>query len=192
MRSAMMHDNSNYVQVGKVPEDIETVVVSNASMIKYNITYGCCHWIIDPLVDDFIWPKKAEKDSVAYDLFYQGKEEMRIEPVMKSGKVHKVSLGFRAKISNGWYGQIFMRSGLALKYNLGLANSVGIIDNSFRDEWAVLLINRSESFYYLRRGVAIAQLIMTPMYTMEMEHWDKVGEWNDSDRKGGFGHSGNC
>lgn len=155
------------------------------------ITFAKCEWIIDPIAENFIWPKKAEKDSAGWDLFYCG-NELRIDPLKESGKVYKVPLGFRAKISNGWCAQLLMRSGLALKYNLGLSNSVGLIDGSFRQEWCALVINRSNDFYYLRSGTAIVQVLFEPVYTIGVQRWDGKDEWNDSDRKDGFGHSGHC
>ncbi len=152
-----------------------------------NIETLDCKWTIDSIAENFIWPKKAEKDSAAYDLFYCG-DTMRIY----SDKVYKVPLGFRAKISRGWCAKLLMRSGLAFKYNLGLANNVGLIDSSFRQEWCALIISRSNDFYYLRSGTAIVQVLFEPVYTIMVQKYDGKDEWDDSDRKGGFGHSGHC
>lgn len=154
------------------------------------ISFAKCEWIIDPISENFIWPQKGEKDSAAFDLFYCG-EDIRIDPVGLSGETQKILLGFRAKISSGWCAKILMRSGLALKYNLGLANSVGLIDSSYRQEWALLLINRSKDFYYLKKGTAIAQVVFEPVYNVDIVKWNSSNQWYDSDRKGGFGSTGN-
>jgi dUTP pyrophosphatase len=45
-------------------------------------------------------------------------------------------LGFSTEIPEGWCALIFPNSRIS-KYDLHLANSVGVIDSHYRDEWKV-------------------------------------------------------
>ena len=55
------------------------------------------------------------------------------------------------------------RSGLALRLGLTVANAPGIIDEDFRGELCVLLVNLGEGDVPLARGMRIAQLVVVPV-----------------------------
>lgn len=83
---------------------------------------------------------------------------------------------------------VFARSGLSIKHGVSLANGVGVIDSDYRGEIQVGLTNLSDLSYTIRPGDRIAQLVVTPVVTPELEI---VEELEDTDRgTGGFGSTG--
>jgi dUTPase len=77
-------------------------------------------------------------------------------------------------------------SGLALKYGITILNASATIDNSYRKEIGVILINHGHEPYTIRKGDKIAQMLIRPLYTNKME---VVNDLQDSGR-GAYGSSG--
>lgn len=83
---------------------------------------------------------------------------------------------------DGGVGLVFGRSGLAHKYGLTLANSVGVVDSRYRGEILVNMINQGSESVVLERGDRIAQFVGMPILG-----WTDEGEERGS---GGHGSSG--
>lgn len=79
------------------------------------------------------------------------------------------------------------RSGLGHKHGIILGNTVGLIDPDFREEVMVSLWNRGDDIYYVSPGERIAQALFVPFHHVELNAVDTLSE---TDRKGGFGHTG--
>lgn len=71
--------------------------------------------------------------------------------------------GLRVAVPPGHVGLVCPRSGLALRLGLTVANAPGIIDEDFRGELCVLLVNLGEGDVPLARGMRIAQLVVVPV-----------------------------
>jgi len=69
-----------------------------------------------------------------------------------------VPTGIAVSLPRGTYGRIAPRSGLASKQ--GVAIMAGVVDNDYRGEIHVLLLNASYHFCQLEAGDRIAQLIL--------------------------------
>lgn len=83
---------------------------------------------------------------------------------------------------------VFARSGLGIKHGISLSNGVGVIDSDYRGEIRVGLTNLSHIPYTVQPGDRIAQLVLTPVVTPELEI---VAELEDTGRgTGGFGSTG--
>ena len=83
---------------------------------------------------------------------------------------------------------VFARSGLGIRHGISLSNGVGVIDSDYRGEIQVGLTNLSDTPYTVQPGDRIAQLVVTPVVTPEVE---VVEELEDTDRgTGGFGSTG--
>ena len=83
--------------------------------------------------------------------------------------------------------QIRPRSGLALKYGISVLNSPGSIDNDFRSDVGVILINHGILNFHVEKGMRIAQIVCNPLRPEFVE----VDEVNETERNlGGFGSSG--
>lgn len=84
--------------------------------------------------------------------------------------------------------QIRPRSGLALKNGIMLPNTPGTIDEDYRGEIQVILINLGQEPVTITRGMRIAQAILAPVIRAE---WQEVESLTDSTRGiGGFGSTG--
>jgi dUTP pyrophosphatase len=66
------------------------------------------------------------------------------------------------------------RSGLALKYGLTVLNTPGTIDNSYRKEIGVIMINHGHEPYEIKKGDKIAQMLIRPLYNSQMQVVDDV------------------
>ena len=78
------------------------------------------------------------------------------------------------------------RSGLALKHGITVLNSPGTIDNSYRKEIGIILINHGHEPFCLTKGMKIAQMLIRPLYPSNFEI---VKDFEDTGR-GGYGSTG--
>jgi dUTP pyrophosphatase len=84
--------------------------------------------------------------------------------------------------------QVRPRSGLALRHGILVANSPGTIDEDYRGELAVILLNAGEAAFEVTRGMRIAQAVLAPVVRA---HWHEVADLDATDRgAGGFGSTG--
>ncbi len=99
-----------------------------------------------------------------------------------------VSTGIFLEIPEGYEVQVRSRSGLAAKHGIMVLNSPGTIDSGYRGEVKVILKNHDHHSYYVKKGDRIAQLVMAPVVTAEIE---EVSELTNTERnEGGFGSTG--
>ena len=84
--------------------------------------------------------------------------------------------------------QIRPRSGLALNNCITFLNSPGTIDQGYRGEIGVILINHSNTDFQIEVGMRIAQLVICPVYHAELSE----GQVNSNELRGdkGFGSTG--
>jgi dUTP pyrophosphatase len=111
------------------------------------------------------------------------------EPVvLKPGEIRLIPTGLTISIPRGYEGQIRPRSGLALKYGIGIVNSPGTIDSDYRGEICIIVINWGEQPFTIRRGDRIAQMVMGKAFKADLIEVDEL----DYSQRGieGFGHSG--
>jgi dUTP diphosphatase len=99
-----------------------------------------------------------------------------------------VPTGLAFEIPQGFEGQVRPRSGLARKFGITLPNAPGTIDSDYRGEVMVLLANLGAEAYVVQPGDRIAQLVIAPVVTAELEEAESLEESKRGD--GGFGHTG--
>jgi dUTP pyrophosphatase len=84
--------------------------------------------------------------------------------------------------------QIRPRSGLALRNGIMLPNTPGTIDEDYRGEIQVIVINLGQEPFTVTRGMRIAQAVLTPVVRGE---WIETDSLDDTARSaGGFGSTG--
>ena len=84
--------------------------------------------------------------------------------------------------------QIRPRSGLALKHGVVLPNSPGTIDEDYRGEVQVIVLNAGDAPFTVERGMRIAQAVLAPVLRAA---WAEVESLDDTARAtGGFGSTG--
>lgn len=96
--------------------------------------------------------------------------------------------GIEVAIPEGYFGALAIRSSLACKHGLMLANSLGIIDSCYRGPVKAKLVNIGRRPYTINPGDRIAQLLIIPCVHATFVQVDELPE---SDRgTGGFGSTG--
>ena len=98
-----------------------------------------------------------------------------------------IGTGIKATVGPGYEIQVRPRSGLALKKGITVLNTPGTIDEAYRDEICVILINQSRKDQTISFGERIAQLVVAPILLTEVE---EVTSLDGNDRQGGFGSTG--
>jgi len=94
--------------------------------------------------------------------------------------------GLAMEIPQGYVGLLFPRSSISTKKYMQLANSVGVIDSSFRGEICMRFRESADNGY--KAGDRIGQLIIMPYPEVELM---EVDELSSSERGvGGFGSTG--
>jgi dUTP pyrophosphatase len=102
-----------------------------------------------------------------------------------------VPTGLSIALPAGHEGQVRPRSGLALRHGVTVANAPGTIDEDYRGELKVLLINLGQEAYVIAPGDRVAQLVVAPVTRVEVEAVDGADALGESARgSGGFGSSG--
>ena len=110
------------------------------------------------------------------------------EVLLESGEIKLIPTGLAVSIPYGYEGQIRPRSGLALKYGIGVANSPGTIDSDYRGEIGIIVINWGKSSFRIKRGDRIAQMVITKVCRADIIEVDDLDPTPRGE--GGFGHSG--
>lgn len=88
--------------------------------------------------------------------------------------------------------QVRPRSGTSLKQGLIVLNTPGTVDEKYRGEVCVIVINLSNEFIKIHNGDRIAQAVLKPVYNFYLTSLEKVSEINENTGRGknGFGSSG--
>jgi dUTP pyrophosphatase len=137
---------------------------------------------VKKLVDDAVLPKYAHPGDAGLDLF--AAEENTLAP----GGTGLVKTGISLELPAGTEAQVRPRSGLALKHSVTVLNSPGTIDEGYRGEVGVIMINHGSEPFHIEKGMKIAQMLIKPVYTVEVE---EAVELSDTSRgEGGFGSTG--
>jgi dUTP pyrophosphatase len=99
-----------------------------------------------------------------------------------------VPTGLAVAIPDGYAGLVLPRSGHAARHGVGVVNSPGLVDSGYRGEISVILVNHGSEPVSFERGERIAQLMITPVPTVELV---EVAMLDETARgEGGFGSSG--
>jgi dUTP pyrophosphatase len=104
------------------------------------------------------------------------------------GESALVPTGIAIELPPGTEGQVRPRSGLALKFAITVLNTPGTVDEGYRGEVGVILINHGHTPFVVDAGMKIAQLVVSPRIQVDVS---EVPELSDTQRgAGGFGSTG--
>lgn len=117
----------------------------------------------------------------------EGEKEVTSESIIiKPGERIVAKTGFAIEIPPGYWGNIRDRGGLARKN--GIHTMSGVLDENYRGELQLVLINLGTKPYEAKKGERLAQLIVSPYVRSTVEI---ATELSDTKRgSGAFGHSG--
>jgi dUTP pyrophosphatase len=128
-------------------------------------------------------PRRQTRGSAGYDL--AAAESVRIDP----GAVALVPTGLKVYMQPDEVLKIYIRSSLAVRRHLRLANQVGIIDADYADNpdneghILIALENRGQAPVFIERGERIAQGIFERYLVADDDD-------ADGQRRGGVGSTG--
>jgi dUTP pyrophosphatase len=129
-------------------------------------------------------PAYATGGAAGMDLLAAVGEPVTIEP----GKRALIPTGLAIALPPGYELQIRPRSGLALRHGILLPNSPGTIDEDYRGELQVIVLNAGDAPFVVERGARIAQAVLAPVVRAR---WHEVENLDDTARgSGGFGSTG--
>ena len=104
------------------------------------------------------------------------------------GETRLVGTGLAIELPAGTEAQVRPRSGLALKHSVTVLNAPGTIDEGYRGELGVILINHGQGVFAVRRGMKVAQLVVTPTLAVDVVAVETLTDTPRGD--GGFGSTG--
>jgi len=104
------------------------------------------------------------------------------------GEIAMIPIGIAIALPRGHEGQVRPRSGLASRHGVTLPNAPGTIDEDYRGEVKVPLINLGRSTFTVEPSMRIAQMIVAPVTHCSITEVDSL---DDTSRgSGGFGSTG--
>ena len=127
-------------------------------------------------------PSFAHKGDAGMDLV--ACEEIILPP----GKSALVQTGLAIELPHGTEAQVRPRSGLALKHQVTVLNTPGTIDEGYRGEIGVILINHGSQEFKVEKGMKVAQLVVKPVLSVNIE---EIFNLTNTERStSGFGSTG--
>ncbi|MCL1856591.1 MAG: dUTP diphosphatase [Kiritimatiellaeota bacterium] len=108
--------------------------------------------------------------------------------VLAPGEYAVVPTGIAIALPPGTEGQVRPRSGLAAKHGVTVLNAPGTIDEGYRGEIGIILVNHGTAPFHVEPGMRIAQLVIAPVSRATLSEADTLA---DTPRgQGGFGSTG--
>lgn len=139
---------------------------------------------------DLDLPKYETEGAAGLDLYASVEEPVTI----KAGERQLIKTGIAIAIPTlhddiiRIEAQVRPRSGLALKKGITVLNTPGTIDEDFRGEIGVILINHSNEDFVVNPKDRIAQLVFNLIVKM---NWNEVEKLDETNRgTGAYGHTG--
>ncbi|TPW35648.1 dUTP diphosphatase [Oecophyllibacter saccharovorans] len=129
-------------------------------------------------------PSYATSGAAGVDLVAAIDEDLVIPP----GRRILVPTGLCLALPPGYELQIRPRSGLAYRHGLFIPNTPGTIDEDYRGEIKIILMNGGEEEFRVVRGMRIAQAVLAPVSRFQWEEKQVLPETARS--AGGFGSTG--
>jgi len=134
--------------------------------------------------------KKLHSDAILPYYPHEGDAGLELfsveDRIIKAGERALVPTGLSIELPPGYVSLIWDKSGLASKE--GLKTMGGVIEHGYRGEYKIVIFNTSKADYQIKKGQKIAQLLVQPIITAEVE---EVSELSESSRgTDGFGSTG--
>ena len=153
---------------------------------------------IKPLAPDLNPIAYAKEGDAGIDLRASGhwiiqldsekKEIQKDQYELQAGERILIKTGIKAALPHGHYGHIQDRSSLAYKH--GLHVLAGIIDENYREEICVVLLNLGKNPYTLTKNERIAQMIIKEYKRADISYITYIEKLDETNRNAGFGSSG--
>lgn len=139
---------------------------------------------IERLPHNKILPEYKTEGAAGMDLCAAIDEPIELKPLERK----LIPTGLKIELEHGYEAQIRPRSGMSIKHGITLINCVGTIDEDYRGEVCVAVVNVSNEPYTIEPQERIAQMVITKYEQAKIE---VVAELTETVRgAGGFGSTG--
>ncbi len=139
---------------------------------------------IERLKNNRILPEYKTQGAAGMDLCAAIDEPIILKPMERK----LIPTGLKIELEHGYEAQIRPRSGLSIKHGITLINCVGTIDEDYRGEVCVPIVNLSQEEYTIQPDERIAQMVIAKYEQAKIE---VVTELTQTQRgAGGFGSTG--
>jgi len=125
-------------------------------------------------------PCYARANDAGLDL--RSREDMTLHPMEKL----TVKTGIKVALPQGHVGLIWDKSGLSSKH--GIHTLAGVVDEGYRGEIGVVLINLGKETFEIEKNMKIAQMVVQPVLQAQVSEVEELDETHRGD--GGFGSTG--
>lgn len=129
-------------------------------------------------------PEYKTEGAAGMDITAAINEPVTLKPMERA----LIPSGIKIELPHGYEAQIRPRSGLSIKSGITLINCVGTIDEDYRGEVCIGLINLSNEDFTIKRGDRIAQMVIAPVIQAEICVADELS--TTARGAGGFGSTG--
>jgi len=158
----------------------ENVQVKNRFLMEVKMTV----LRIERLAHNKVLPEYKTEGAAGMDLCAAIEEPIELKPLERK----LISTGLKIELEHGYEAQIRPRSGLSIKHGITLINCVGTIDEDYRGEVCVPIVNVSNEPYTIEPQERIAQMVISKVEQAKIE---VVTQLSDTARgEGGFGSTG--
>ena len=129
-------------------------------------------------------PEYKTEGAAGMDLCAAISEPITLKPLERT----LIPTGLKIELEHGYEAQIRPRSGLSIKHGITLINCVGTVDEDYRGEVCVGVVNVSNEEYTIQPDERIAQMVIARVEQAKLE---VVTELTETARgEGGFGSTG--
>lgn len=136
-------------------------------------------------LDNFVsMPEYKTEGASAMDLVAAIDENI----IIPSGEIRMIPTGIAIELPHNTEAQVRSRSGLAIKSGIAVVNGIGTIDEDYRGEICVGLINHSKADFTIKRGDRIAQMAIMEVLKPSIMLSDELSDTQRA--QGGFGSTG--
>ena len=122
--------------------------------------------LIVKMSSNAVIPTRATKHSVGLDFYSPANY------IMPPNSHLLIPTQIKVKIPLGHYGRLASKSGLAMIHQVHVGT--GVIDPDYTGEVKILLINVAPCFHYIKRGDAIAQMILEKVSLPVLKRVDEL------------------
>ena len=137
---------------------------------------------VKKLHDEAVLPRYSHPGDAGMDLY--AIEDVDLAP----GDSAMVRTGLAVEVPEGTEAQVRPRSGLAARHRVTVLNTPGTIDEGYRGEVCVILINHGRGPFQVTRGMRVAQMVIKPVLTVQITEAAELSDTHRGD--GGFGSTG--
>lgn len=139
---------------------------------------------IEKLPHNQILPEYKTEGAAGMDLCAAISAPLELKPLERT----LIPTGLKIELEHGYEAQIRPRSGMSIKHGITLINCVGTIDEDYRGEVCVPVVNISNEAYTIQPQERIAQMVISKYEQAKIEVVTQLTETIRGE--GGFGSTG--